>query len=94
MIKCTINKEINGVNFKIIYITQQYNLYSFFAIPNRDYFYVIVNLENRSVLKESREFGNLSEFSIDNLMNDYLSKQTQLPVNGAVSMASQELSAY
>lgn len=92
MIKCTINKEINGVNFRILYITQQFNLYSFFAIPDRDYFFVIVNLENKSVLKECRSLGNLPEFSIDSLMYDYNTKQTKLIGAGISSNHAQELS--
>lgn len=75
MIKCTIDKEIKGINFKIIYITQGYNLYSKFSDTNRDFFYVIVNLENHSVLKENRVFNDFPELNVKNLMHDYYGKQ-------------------
>ena len=92
MIKCTIDKEINGINFKIVYVTQQYNLYSLFSEKNRDYYFVVVNLENYSILKECRELSDSVEFTINNLMKDYQSKQKQQLFTNRAESYSQEFS--
>ena len=75
MIKCSIDKEINGIYFKIIYLTQQNNLNSFFSINRRDYYYVFVNLDNFSVLRENRDYNLLPDLRIDRLMEAYYQKQ-------------------
>lgn len=77
MIKCSIDKEINGVFFKIIYITQQNNLNSFFSVKARDYYFVFVNLDNFSVLRENRDYNLLPDLRIDRLMEAYYQKQKQ-----------------
>ena len=61
--------------FKIIYITQHSNLNSFFSIKRRDYYFVFVNLDNFSVLKENRNYNLLPELRIDQLMDAYYKKQ-------------------
>ncbi len=91
MIKCTINKEIKGISFKIIYISQQYNLNSVFSVKNRGYYYVIVNLDNFSVLKENRDFYNLPEFRIEKLMDEYYSRQKLNTANNKSGFVIQDI---
>ena len=70
MIKCVIDNKIL-VCFKIIFISQHQNTASFFNELNRDFYYVIVNLDNNSVLKESKKFYDLPDFNLKNLLNEY-----------------------
>ncbi len=92
MIKCIIDKEIDGIDFKIIYITQNHDLNSVFSIETRDYFFIIVNLDNYSVLKENRDYNLLPDFRIDRLMNEYYNKIRQLSIAASAELFVQEVS--
>lgn len=93
MIKHTIDKEINGINFRILYITEQYNLNSIFSVRNRSFYYVLVNIDSFSVLKENREYFDLPEFRIGNLMSEYYSNQKLLIAKRIAELEMQEVSA-
>jgi hypothetical protein len=77
MIKCIIDKEIDGIYFKIVYISQKHNVNSFFTNVKKDYYYVIVDLDNFSILKENRDYALLPEFKMDKLIAEYYDKHKQ-----------------